>query len=152
MLQKVIFVELVSKIMLRSQNKNINIKPIFSATLVVIYLLVFIVSPHLAHHHDHLAHVCNEDTEVDPCHRHIFHNDLEKGCKHEQHLFSAKEDCESCAKILNTYPKLIFESNEVTYVSARKILYLNKSASIDFAYFKNQLSRAPPKNVLISKI
>jgi hypothetical protein len=97
----------------------------------------------LIHTHDHsVSHT--EMQEEDPCHRSIYHNDIEKGCGHHSHIV-VTDKCELCDLISHTDQILLSKSESIR----------PQFFSFDFNFCSTEVvsighsilpSRAPPTN------
>jgi hypothetical protein len=95
----------------------------------------------LIHTHDHsVSHTATQ--EEDPCHRAIYHNDIEKGCSHHSHIV-VTDKCELCDLISHTDQILLSISESVH----------SQFFSVDFNFCSPEVlsigqsilpSRAPP--------
>jgi hypothetical protein len=64
------------------------------------------------HHHDHTQH--SQEEEQNPCHRTIFHNDLNQGCNHKNHFGKAVVDCGFCKYYNNSFFELILNQYNIS--------------------------------------
>lgn len=68
--------------------------------LVVLYLLSAIGPGSIHHflHQENPVALHLDQNEIDPCHRKIYHNDTQAGCKHNSHI-SGQIKCQVCTSI-----------------------------------------------------
>jgi hypothetical protein len=132
---------------MKSHSKNNNItKRLLSFAMLMLYVMAFFLTPSFEHHHHDTDedHLCTVENEVDPCHRVIFHQDVQQGCQHEEHFIAHHESCEVCDKLLTVHPKLmdvwadaiVLYGSDFTQVVANKVL-TNSTSQQKFA-------RGPP--------
>lgn len=133
----------------RSMTKTIRsgVGKILTACFVMLYVggtshLEWIHS--LTHQHDVIVSHSN-DQENDPCHRSIYHGDIEHGCHHDSHL-GASDKCQMC--------DMVCHADQIFVVHAD--LLKGEFARTYFAFFKQSIdsysavilsSRAPPARV-----
>jgi hypothetical protein len=93
------------------------------------------------HSHDH-SDPHSEVREEDPCHRAIYHNDVEKGCGHHSHIV-VTDKCESCDLIFHTDQILLshFESQPPPSAPVKFVFCSSDTGSTRQSLLS---SRAPP--------
>lgn len=114
--------------------------------LLLLALYVIGTSPVALIHefaHDHQVLVTHsQEQEKDPCHRLVYHNDVEAGCDHDVHL-TASDTCQMCdlayhgdqtLLLAASYPVLKFSDQ---YFDGYKV-------SLDAYWAIRSSSRAPP--------
>lgn len=106
-----------------------DIKRIKAKRKVITFFTLFIASLYLAgisgvarlhrlsHTHEVVSHTGEQ--EKDPCHRALYHQDLDHGCHHETHL-TVSDSCDVCDLILHAeYIYSVVSSNtSSTFLSA----------------------------------
>lgn len=121
-----------------------GLKALFYILLLTFYVAGpsgFELLHELSHSHRHLVSH-SEPQEKDPCHRAIYHHDVEKGCGHNSHIV-VTDKCELCDMIFHT-DQIVLSNSEST---ARQFI------STEFAFCSTEFvstgqsilpSRAPP--------
>ena len=77
--------------------------------LIVILGFVYTSALFVSYIHTYFAHqkvaqeVCSLENEKDPCHRSIYHQDVENGCDHDTHLIVPVVNCEQCLFIVTSH-------------------------------------------------
>lgn len=131
-------------IRVKSKRLKQNIGQMFGLLLVILYVvgtsqLEFIHS--FAHDHEALVSHTPEQ-EKDPCHRLIYHDDVEQGCHHHSHLI-VSDKCQICDHVYHG------DQNLSTNVSFSTLEF----SQVQFCIYKQELdsywavissSRAPP--------
>lgn len=123
--------------------RNKKNKRIISYLLLAVFSLqvVYVLlknSDH--HHHDHTLHTLEE--ELNPCHRTIFHNDLDHGCDHKNHFGEKQDDCAFCKYYNVNYFEL-----KIDFLDINFNFEINRLDYINFSYNRPQLitqTRGPP--------
>lgn len=95
---------------------------------------------HLGHSHSH-DHDCSVITEADPCHRAIYHGELE-ACDH-QHISSEEEACSLCDVLISHTTTV--QQQDLSFVLFLSILERQEiPASPECSLQFSIPSRAPP--------
>ncbi len=108
--------------MIHKSTYSTFIKSLAVALLLGSYLSAFFVNElhHVfAHDHQHTHESCSEESEKDPCHRFLFHNDSQVDCGHDGHLYTPKHECELCDVLM---PQLEVPKNKIFKISSPKIV------------------------------
>ena len=119
-------------------------RTVFTSLLLVLYIASTFqieVLHKFFHSHDHLVSHA-EAQEEDPCHRAIYHHDLEKGCGHHSHILVTNK-CDLCDLIFHTDQILLsnFESPSIDFFA---IDFVFNSPDITCSGQSIDSSRAPP--------
>ena len=105
------------------------------------YLLAFVINelhPILSHEHHNSHEHCSDEKEKDPCHRLVFHNDINISCEHDGHFHEPKHECDLCDVLLAQFdfPKIksfdfkIFKSETCDFSFEEKIFLRFSNHSI----------------------
>jgi hypothetical protein len=130
-----------------------NLKACTKTALYIILLTAYIVGicrfeglHDLLHSSDnHVTH--SELEEKDPCHRAIYHHEVEKDSYHDSHL-AASDKCELCDIISHTDDILLPES-DTTHPQYFSQAFGSYSAEISEVVKSLASSRAPPFSSLV---
>lgn len=92
------------------------------------------------HDHEHVVHTA--ETEKDPCHRYIFHNDVAQNCGHDSHLI-ASDTCDMCDLVYHGDQTLL---NILVFSIARfkPEFFSHYKINLDSYWAVITSSRAPP--------
>jgi len=92
------------------------------------------------HNHPQVSHT--EEQEKDPCHRSLYHDDVEQGCRHGAHLI-ASDKCALCDMTIHTDHALLMAVVDGGHGSdnTRFLFYAEDPDSRSVVI---SLSRAPP--------
>ena len=107
--------------MIHKSTYSTFIKSFAVALLLGSYLSAFFINEFhhvFAHDHNHVHESCSEETEKDPCHRFIFHNDLQVDCGHDGHFHTPKHECDLCDVLM---PQLEVPKFKTFKISTSKI-------------------------------
>lgn len=129
--------------MIQKSTYSTFIKSLAVALLLGSYMSAFFINElhHVfAHDHQHVHESCSEETEKDPCHRFVFHNDVKVDCGHDGHFHEPKHECELCDVLM---PQL-----EVPKYKTFKILNFKIAHPLCFFEEKIILPFSDPSNLL----
>ncbi len=133
--------------MIHNSTYSTFIKSLAVALLLGSYLFAFMTNElhHLfSHDHNHVHESCSEETEKDPCHRFVFHNDVKVDCGHDGHFHSPKQECDLCDVLMPQLktPKIkIFETSYIQI--AQPLCYFENEIYIRFTN-PSVFLRGPP--------
>jgi hypothetical protein len=130
-----------------------NLRASAKAALYILLLTAYIVGicrfeglHELFHSRDqHVTHT--EIEEKDPCHRAIYHHEVEKDGNHDSHV-AASDKCDLCDIISHT-DQLLLLKFEATHPHYFSLTFGSYSAAISGAELSLALSRAPPFSSLV---
>jgi hypothetical protein len=114
------------------------------ASLILLFVYITAIS-NVARLHAHEHEIAHMDRqEQDPCHRAMYHQDLQNGCDHDSHLVASSDDCDLCHHL--TFHKDQHDVVAIDYVSANfATINVNFNlADIEPANTLVRSSRAPP--------
>jgi len=117
-----------------------------SFAMLLLYVVAFFFTPLLEHHNHEVEenHQCTAEHEVDPCHRFIFHHDIQKGCKHPEHLLAHRTSCDACDKLLTVHPKLMdVPVHSIVQYASKSVHFIVNESAINYTFFQI-LTRGPP--------
>lgn len=98
----------------------------------------------IGHNHDvQISHSYKE--EKDPCHRHIYHNDVAAGCDHDVHL-TVTDKCDLCDFAVHADKTLLSPAIYLTLKFDQNFVSLYKS-NLDSYWAVLSSSRAPPTRI-----
>jgi hypothetical protein len=116
---------------------------ILSGLLLTLYCLGTMPSAlihDIFHEHHEVTHSASD--EADPCHRTIYHQDADKGCRHESHFMSS-EQCKFSDSVLPIDQSIADAfSFEYRYLSSKTYTDLYFEQVLSTQEFHS--SRAPP--------
>lgn len=135
-----------------NSNLKARIAPdVVRVSCLLLLLLYFVGSSNVKilhsfiHVHD-ISTTHSDQEELDPCHRLIYHHDVEQGCGHDSHLIP-NEKCAMCDSVFlgaQVSLKTIHADLEISFHEEHHSLY---KFDIDSYWAVISSSRAPPVSI-----
>jgi hypothetical protein len=116
--------------------------------LVVFLMVLYIIGTaqqdllHAFSHSHHASISHSEEQEKDPCHRSIYHHDMEQGCDHDSHL-NVSDKCQMCDHAFHGDQTFLSHVDFVTLELSTEHFDCYKQ-SLDAYWAVISSSRAPP--------
>ena len=96
--------------------------------------------------HDHgLTVIHSDEQEEVPCHRLIYHNDIEKGCHHDSHLL-VSDKCQMCDLAFHG-DKVVLRDVDISTPRFEQTFFCFYKQDLDSYRAVISSSRAPPASV-----